>query len=200
MTLSRAAFLACTMMLTTLSQGARADFVYAFKEYPSLQNGYTIAGTITVGESAVSSGELTRNDITALSISVTKGGVTYTTVSSADIPSTFVFLVHINASQIYLQATSTQQSIFNVSHPGGSSALGWAQDIKPPFTLATNHLNVVQDGGSNIISSTAATPFGTPFVIAELQTSTVPEPTSLVLAITAIGGLGLGAVWRRRKR
>jgi hypothetical protein len=198
MYLLRAVFLACTVMLTVVAQEALAgSLVYEFKEYPAIQNGYTISGTITVNDNALASGLLTVSDIMAMSITVTKDGVTYTSVGNADIPFTVIERVHIDANEIYLQALNPTATATFGTH-SGTGGLGGVTWFQSTFKFAGDSLSVKGDDGVLIIDDSFTDLAGSPYVIAELQTPAVPEPSSLVLGLVAAGGLGIWAAWRRK--
>jgi MYXO-CTERM domain-containing protein len=71
----------------------------------------------------------------------------------------------------------------------------------PPF-IPNDYTRLAASGGPGTILYETGDSSQSPFTIAvaEPTSAAIPEPSSLVIAMTLFGGLGLAGVWRRRKR
>jgi PEP-CTERM motif len=177
-----------------IGNATASNITYNFVNYPALQNGYSLTGTIVTDGTI---GSLAYSGIVSASLHVTNGTTTYDLPSASDVYGTTTLIA--TATQLLLPpSTGNSFPGLSVGSPGygtphlqydyqfhnGNYESDWYCDVDHPTTLTT--VWAAQPFASN--------PFnlhGEPLVIA----SVVPEPSSLILA--ACGALGLLFAHRR---
>jgi hypothetical protein len=164
-------------------QSANAGLIYTMENYPTLQNGYTVSGTIsTTGATGTS---LPLSDITDwdIMISTTSGPLFQLTPTNSAIDGdTF----GATPTQITVSATGSNLLEFQNSSVG--NAIAWNDGF--PYTAYAAFNN-----GSALFDLTS---LPSPFVIATITTTGVPEPSSLLLA--AFGSAATIVYSRSRQR
>jgi hypothetical protein len=182
-------------MAVSSSHANASNIIYSFANYPTLQNGYTIAGTIVTDGTI---GVLPYSSIVSASFSVTNGAITWTLTKADDVYG--VMNLVATASQILLPPDTTSGAIPDLSIGSGGYETPHIQidyklrggyssdyycDVDHQFTLT----QVWTNNGPN--------PFnlhGESLVIANI----VPEPSTI--ALFAIGTFGLLFARRRIQR
>jgi len=201
---------AALFLMTVCGASAlQAEVVYNIVDYPSLENGWTVSGTITTDGTI---GTLTARDITAWSFTLTNGGTT-DTWSSAVIGATYsrttVAGITATATELEIMGTPGPDQAFQLDLGYGGSGTGgemfWTRDgsfsaISEPAT----DVYYGKFGGTSLFFDSANNPPGltltdsTNWVLAEApsQSSATPEPGTVGLLALGIAGL---AVARARR-
>lgn len=170
--------LAAAALLLGGASKASAGFVYEFQNYATLQNGFTLAGTITTD---IDSGTLTSAHILAWSFTISSGSssTTYDSTTAGNV-------VHgsatVSASAITLGATDS------LSFDNG---IGWSP-LQYNRTGPTFYLSKPDGFTTNWFGSPGLSGLGgDPWVIALAQQplNTVPEPASLSLLVIGMAGV-----------
>jgi len=173
----RVAFCLALFALLAFDPTAHADIVYSLQNYPSFQNGYFIAGTVTTNGKI---GPIISSDITRWSVDVTapSGAVTHT---DSGMPIASVFLLGT------LNATANEITIGTRSN--GTNQLEF---VGPPKIL-----NYVRAISGNTYQGNADVPAwnthpsntdlgGDPWIIA--RATVIPEPSSLAMTSAIVAG------------
>ena len=184
------AILSVFLSLGPTQVGRAGDITYNIQSYDSLQNGFTLSGTITTDGTL---GVLASSDIASWTFTITKGSFS-STMNSTD-PGTLVALSNLTATatQILLPppSSATDFNLFELTNTGGEG-LVYDQNPQPPgfpYYVGSTPGNL----GNSFFCWFDSTPpppslGGTTWVIAQ-----VPEPASLTLTL-------LGGACRRRVR
>lgn len=167
--------------LLTLPPAVLADRTYNFLNYPALQSGWTLSGTITTDGTI---GTIQATNILSWTLTGTSGATTFT-VSSTDPGAAMYTSSGITATGAGLLVPFPNHGI-GISDPAAGQALEWATWLPPDITMRTT-----QDWGSystpDIIASTLE-PGSSAWLIASTSSVVVPEPSPLYIA-------GFGAVY-----
>jgi hypothetical protein len=167
------------MALTPTEVGA-ASITYSIVNYPKLQNGYTVTGTITTN--GTTGTQLPTTDITSWDITISLGTiqVVHFTPTNFIIPdSTF------DATTTTIMVASPATDIRITNFPNGNVNLAWA-----------NTGSTIRYGANlvaNVLWSSNNLPSTTPI-------ATVPEPSSAVLASIGAVVAFLAYGWSRHRR
>ena len=167
----------------TLAPGeVSADFVYNVVNYPALQNGYTVSGTITT---LVDQGtSLPPSDITAWNITITGPSFTSTfTPTNSSKPNGLFdatptsLMVGLNGGVISFSGTTTGE-------------IEWIGPSFDEYTYSTANGTSLWDASLDMSTNP----------VAVIQ-NTVPEPSSVGLAVFgAVTGFAYGWVRKRRSQ
>lgn len=170
-----------------------AGFItYDLNDYSSLQNGWTLSGSITtdgtigeIGAQDILSWQYTiSNGVTSFSASSASGG--YTQVTHVTATPTQLLLSAPNGftyNQLWLIGSSSDPLasflLYDRDNTGESPEQAfYRQWVRPNYSW------------SAYSQDSAGLPLGgDPWVIATAQSAAVPEPASIVLVLTGIGGL-----------
>jgi len=189
--------LASLCMLLVVSQRTKAGMIYDLQNYPADQNGHTLSGTITTDGTI---GTLQLSNIKSWNVTIDATDK----FSSQDFPANTYFagtgLIATPTELTLATPTSGQNSLYLSSSPGGRfSDVFWrrlpgaghdsysAEYHAPDLSTYLWSTSPPQMGGTD------------PWVLAEAQTTAVPEPAALVLAGSAIVcGLAYGLARKRR--
>jgi hypothetical protein len=167
------------MALPPTEVGA-ASVIYFVVNYPALQNGYTVTGSITTnGATGTALGPA---DIKSWDITISKPGVTPVTLKPT------------NSNDITSIFAATTQSItvpgiadtFGFSQPSSSSNIVWTFST-PSSMIYKSNINGAEAWSSSSLPPTA-------------PIATVPEPSSAVLASTGAVAAFLAYGWSRHRR
>jgi hypothetical protein len=184
---------------------ARADFiVYDLNNYTSLQNGWTLTGSIKTDGTI---GEIGAPDILSWQYTISNGLTSFTASSDSG---GYAQVTHVTATPTQLLLSAPNGFTYNqlwligsLSDPTASFLLYdrdntganpeqdfYRQWIRPSYSWS----DYSQD-------STGLPLGGDPWVIATAETAVVPAPSSIVLVLTAFGSLAsYGLVCRRGRR
>jgi hypothetical protein len=179
-----------------------ADTIYSFISHPAYQNGYTLSGTITTDGNM---GQLSQSDINAWSWTATNGANTYSVNSAEPGAEVYPGSANLYAGSDYLAiplvegdglsllmtpTTAAGQVLQLGAHTDSvlSSCHGPTGNLSPWWT---DYISPIPDEVS--------TPAGNAWMIADDGAPTsVPEPSSLVLACLALPALA-GVFYLRRR-
>jgi hypothetical protein len=185
-----------------------ASITYNIQNYASLQNGYTLSGTITTDGNL---GTLTGFDITAWSYTVTLGSTVVDNETSLT-PEAFAAARNLMATATSLTLTPAPPTngtmqfenfiVLGINEPHASSQLVWSR--VGTGTIGQPAIDTYQEQvtfTTLIWNSTAQVPPGltlgseASWLIATLS---VPEPGTLTLALLGIPCIAAG-LWARRR-
>jgi hypothetical protein len=174
---------------------AHAGFItYDLVNYPSLQNGWTLSGTITTDGTI---GALSNSDVVAWAYSATKSGTTFSASSTESGASVFAQDLTASATQLTLADTQVVTTGFNLLSQFRSQSLGYGSpspSTDPNYYYLQTPVGQLQ-WSTEFFGEPPAPSGGGLWVIAE-----TPEPASILLVLTAIGGMtGYRLVTRRSK-
>jgi hypothetical protein len=195
------AALSLGLVASVTPTGRGASITYAFRSYDSLQNGYTLTGTMTTDGKI---GTLTSANITAWAYTITNG----TTTDHESGGSNLVAVIGVTASAnsismavpAYSFAGAPNNLIFSNSSVGlliynrtAAVNLPGFGDEYEAFSPSTGMLwqHIVSDPPGLSLG-------GNPWVIAVNLGQAVPEPGSLTLALLGLPCLAAAALWTRR--
>jgi hypothetical protein len=183
-------------LVTHIASASRGATIYNVVNYPALQNGYTLSGTIVTDDRQ---GPLAANDIAMWSITVTGGPAAFS-VSS--------FNSNGVGIENFLIATPTQLTLA-VGNPINNLDLGFTVFPQSARILWQNAVS--QFGGGQFTAGPDSTTTawnatqlppnalgGAPWVIAQVIPGSFPEPGTLTLALTGIPCIAAG-LWARRR-
>ena len=200
---------AAALLAVSLPQASRASsIVYSIVDYPGLESGWTVSGTITTDGTI---GTLNVSDITAWSFTFTKAGTTDTWTSAGNGSNAAV------TQEGGLTATATELEagtpgalafsylILGYTTPNGAGQLEWdRQGSVGPQSASDTYQGVFSS--QNLFINGVKNPPGltltdsTNWVIAEVQSqsssSSAPEPGTAGLFALGVAGL---AVARARR-
>ncbi len=189
------AILSVFLSLGPTQVGRAGDITYNIQSYDSLQNGFTLSGTITTDGTL---GVLASSDIASWTFTITKGSFS-STMNSTD-PGTLAALSNVTATatQILLPppSSATDFNLFELTNTAGE---GLVYDQNPQPLGFPYYVGSTPDTQGNSFfcwfDSTPPPPSlgGTTWVIAQ-----VPEPASLTLAL--LGGACVAVFERTRRR
>jgi PEP-CTERM motif len=199
--MNRAPMFALLGFLMTLGTNATieaASIVYNIQNYADLQNGYTLSGTITTDGTI---GTLTSANITAWSFSVT-GPAAYELTSQT--PETYDQLQGLTASatSITLAPPSSEFAASYLTFTSPTTGTALIYDRYSPFTGSLEEYYFTTPGESTAWNDSANGPpglklGGSTWTIA---TASVPEPSTLTLALLGIACLAVQRVRYRTHR
>jgi hypothetical protein len=113
-----------TVLSLVFTDIARAEFItYNIVNYSTLQNGWTLNGTITTDGNI---GALSSDDIVAWAYSVTQSGIIYSASSSEAGSSVFSQGLTASATQLTIADTSVVTTGFNLQSQFDYQSLGYA--------------------------------------------------------------------------
>jgi hypothetical protein len=186
------------VVVTPTSHGA--SIVYTFQSYNSLQNGYTLSGTITTDGTI---GALAPANITAWSYTITNG--TTTDHESGGGNDVYVTGVTVSATSISM-GVSSGSSNFPNNLVFTNGFVGLLEYTRTPPSNAPGFGDSYQAFSPNASlfwSASASNPpglslGGNTWIIAANLAQAVPEPGSLTLALLGLSCLATAALWTRR--
>jgi len=192
------ASLSAILMLSPAHVARAGDVTCNIVQYPSLQNGYTLSGSITTDGHF---GPISATDITAWSYTITQGSSPITTETSTNLGA-YLDLVALTASPHQLIVPAAAPAELTGTALANSDDLhslvfrdDYGLSSAPPFWAYTASTNYLSEPG-NLWNSLSSAPPASPWVIAQ---TAVPEPASLTLAL--LGGACVAVVeWTRRRR
>jgi hypothetical protein len=153
---------------------ARADLIYEVVDYPTLENGYTVTGTITTNGATGTS--LPASDITSWDITISKGSTTIFTLTPME---------SANASA-HFDATTTAITVADEITFSTSSGTGidWFNTIGAIVYQGALNNTLIWDSDLPSLDSPIAT---------------IPEPSTAIVAV--FGAATFAAYgWSRRRR
>jgi hypothetical protein len=165
--------------LTPTEVGA-ASITYNVLNYPTLQNGYTVTGTITTDGSTGM--ELPGTDITSWDIVISKGTTTIGTLNPSD---TFNETTTFDATPMSLSVGSLTDWV--QFSDDSTNFIEWLNNPPPPGSFFAGFLN------STVIWTNSLPTLDSPI-------ATVPEPSSAVLASIGAVVAFLAYGWSRHRR
>jgi hypothetical protein len=199
--------LVVAVVATSTTPTAKADITYNLVNYPASQGGDTLSGQITTNGNL--STPWTNDFVSASFVITTPGGVTYT------VPSANVYPIGVDIGTLPT-GTANSGSLLLPSGDafalyGPTSESGGTADVELDFVNYTHASSYTPEvradlfqsagGGTTIFADFNIT--GTPGSIGSNQpwivATTVPEPTTLTLFVTALLGL-VGFLFVRRQR
>lgn len=186
----RGLLLGIAIFLVSANVGRGQDITYNLVDYPADEAGYSLSGFITTDGNT---GNLTPTDIQTFGFNIyaSNGSLLCSETGSGNDGD--IWRGGSGFGAIILDATSTQlllPSTYSVTLSGGDSQyLGWANNY-PGQSLYFG-------GGSYWFNTNPQMNGEQPWVIA--QTATVPEPSTLMLALAGAIGL-LTYVWRKGRQ
>ena len=162
---------------------ANADVIYNVVDYPTLQNGYTVTGTITTDGKI---GVLGNGDFTNWDVTISRNGVTVDTFSSqGGIGSSG----SVTASATSITVQSDALLDFVVLQNGHATEIFW-----PGPTVLGTYSVVDFSSGASLWSSTLPAPY-----TVATAAAAVPEPS--IAALTALAACTFLAYgWSRHRR
>jgi hypothetical protein len=168
------------MVLPPTEVGA-GSITYSVVNYPSVQNGYTVAGTITTN--GTTGTFLPGSDITSWDITIEKAGVTVASLTPAD----------SYATGSYFDATTRSITVATV--PDVLAFQETAQNTSIAWANIADSIGYAGSTPTQLLWSATLSP-------ATLTIASVPEPSSVVLALTgAVAAiLTYGGSRHRRKQ
>jgi hypothetical protein len=207
MFLPRVMFVAVALILSVLRQGAQAGIAtYEFVDYPDFQTGgttiYHIQGFINLNDSAIGGTDILESDVISYSLTISHGSTidqTFTNTSSS------LEFIHVAAtsSAIFLPIQpDINVGVSRFAMGDGTSGFVEEESTNSPVDkkeIFFDSANSTSRWNNHI--DIAFNPLFDPLNVAVREpTSVVPEPSSLVIAMTLFGGFGLMGVRRRRQR
>jgi hypothetical protein len=174
------------LILAGIAQGppeARADLTYSFLDHPTLENGYTLAGTITATVDGL--GNVTSID--AWTVEILQQSTPQITFSSTTPGANTNFGgLEATANTLTLESNGVLQ--LNVTNSVGNNGLN-------EITATGRYLETNPFGSNPSIFWNTAIP-NSPFIVA---TAAVPEPsTAIVACFGAVAFIAYG--WSRHRR
>jgi hypothetical protein len=179
-------------LVTHTAPASRGATIYNVVNYPALQNGYTLSGTIVTDNTQ---GPLASNNIVMSSITVTGG------------PAAFSVSFNPFGASIenFLIATPTQITLA-VGNPINNLQIGFSQS---GHVLWQNAVSQFGGGQFTAMSDSTTTAWNAtqlppnalgraPWVIAQVIPGSFPEPGTLTLALSGIPCIAAG-LWARRR-
>ncbi len=174
-----------------IGQVSAGPITYDLVNYSAYQNGWVLNGSITTDGV---SGALASSDITDWSVTLSMGDTSETFSSDQGGSSLYVDNVIATDTQIYLEPQSGANSaeLTFIGPPyGGTEQIDWVQSTTGEIPYSYYAAELPDKG----LTWQSFPPFGdTNFVIA---TSSVPEPTSIILL--GIASMGMALVASRKK-
>jgi hypothetical protein len=156
-----------------------ASITYSMVDYPTLQNGYTVSGTITTN--GATGMNLPASDLTSWDITISLGSNTVATITQAN---SINLTVLFNATPTAITVPTAQGIGINLTIPGGDG-IRW------------EHINL-----RAIYTGTSPTvPLWSSFLpTTDSPIATIPEPSSAVLASIGAVAAFLAYGWFRHRR
>jgi hypothetical protein len=168
------------MALTQTEVGA-GPIIYGIVNYPTLQNGYTVSGTITTN--GATGTVLPGIDITSWDISITKGTTTVVTLTPTD---SFNLSNAFDATTTSITAATPFDLVEFVANGNPEIDLSWTGLGGAVSYMAEDHSNNTNLWNASLI------PGNSPI-------ATAPEPSSAVLAVIgAVTAIAIVMVGKRR--
>jgi hypothetical protein len=171
------------MALTKTEVGA-ASITYSIVNYPTLQNGYTVSGTITTN--GATGTFLPGTDITSWDISITKGTTTVVTLTPTD---SFNLSNAFDATTTSITAATPFDTVEFVGTGIPEIDLSWTG---LPGGGAVSYMAEDHSNNTNLWNASLF-PVNSPI-------ATVPEPSSAVLASIGAVAAFLAYGWSRHRR
>jgi hypothetical protein len=178
------------LILAAISQTptgvSAASITYGVVNYPDLQNGYTVSGTITTN-GATGTG-LPGTDITSWDISISLGNTTITTINTTN-STNGTGLFTATPTEIGAEfgpLLRVEEILFFTPSP--TSSIEWLSnaDLTPALYTGTSN--------NQTLWNSPAPQSATDIIVA-----VIPEPSSAVLAVIgAVGVVACGLVYRRQ--
>ncbi len=169
------------MALTPTEVGA-ASITYSIVNFPALQNGYTVTGTITTNGTTGTT--LPSTDITSWDITILLGSTTVATLTPAD---TSNLAGSFDATSTTISVASPLDVIL-IANPSFTTSITWENELPTvPFIEYKARSDDTDLWVSGIIDT--ASPI-----------ATVPEPSSAVLASIGAVVAFLAYGWSRHRR
>ena len=183
--------------------------VYNIVDYPGLENGWTVSGTITTDGTI---GTLSASNITAWSWTLTNGGTTDTwssTVTGSLYAADQVSGLTATATELELGTPgSDQESDLILGYGGGPGSGGdlyWNREGAAGIFFPAIETYIGDFGGLTQFDSYAYNLTGltltdsTNWVIAEVpsQSSSAPEPGTVALFVRGVAGIAVGRTRRK---
>jgi hypothetical protein len=166
-----------------------ADFIYDIQNYPSLQNGFTLSGTITTD---IDTGTLSGADIKAWTITITPAVGSGTTFDST-----------MSGSNV-LGTNGVDVSPTAITLSAGVLTFNDAVNFSPlQYNRGANNLYISKPDGNttnwfDFLGPTALG--GDPWIIATAETSATPAPSTLVMSSILFGMFGTVWSYKRLKQ
>jgi len=201
---------AAALLAVCLPQASRASMIYDIVDYPGLENGWTLSGTITTDGTI---GTLSASDITAWSWTLTNGATTdnwnsgvtgglhaYTQVDGG---------LTATATELEMGTPGQNQSFGLVlgfeGGPGTGGQLIWGRAGADDFGDPANDTYEGYFKGNFLFDDNVLNPPGltltgsTNWVIAEVpsQSSAAPEPGTVALFVLGVAGIAVGRTRRK---
>jgi PEP-CTERM motif len=158
---------------------AHADITYNLLDHPTLENGYTLTGTITIG----ALGQV--SSINAWTVEILNQGTLITTFSSSTAGANTNISGDLEATDTTLTLSSNSVLQMNISNFNGNNGLNYIPAVN--IYLATDPFAPTTYWNTTIPNQ--------PFIIA----TSVPEPSTLAIAGLA-GVCGIAYVLGRKRR
>ena len=143
-------------------EATAGSVVYSMVDYPSLQNGYSVGGTITATNGSISAWDITISQGTDLLVTFVPNN------------SNFDSSPTVTSSEIYAPAESDTGLYLNTNPI--TSFIEWD-------TLGSTYAGAISIQNQEGWLQTDNIPADQPFTIATLAPTPVPEPSSCVLAV-----------------
>ena len=170
-------------MALTPTEISAASITYSIVNYPTLQNGYTVSGTITTN--GATGTFLPGTDITSWDISITKGTTTVVTLTPTE---SFNLSNAFDATTTSITVATPFDTVEFVSVSLPEIDLSWTGlPTGPTIYMAIDH-------------STNTALWNSSLFIDNSFIATVPEPSSAVLASIGAVAAFLAYRWSRHRR
>ncbi len=199
--------LAAMALLLGGIEKASADFIYNLVDYPGLQNGYTLSGTIVTN---INSGTLAPANIVSFHYVATNG--TVTSIGSSGDPGSTLSIngtVDISPTAITLGLLNLGIGNYNEFDVYGFDSLTrliYARNagVGDPNNGDYYHAEDITSGGlwfsSSAPAGTLALGDANNWIIATAAPSAVPVPSALVMASIMFGMIGVVWSYKRLKQ
>ncbi len=175
-----------------------SSITYDIQNYPSLQNGYTLSGTITTDGHL---GTLTQADITSWSYVVSGGPDGFTAAGSGAGTGVLIEGLGLVASTNQLTLADPGPQLFNVlSLLGNGGHVSWTEGGDAAGFV--NNYYAFNNVGKTTVWNTFPTDAsfgGPPWIIAKAQITSVAEPGSCTMALVGLACLAVAQCSSRHR-